>query len=1092
MALLLAALPAVGGAQSHVVTVHSFASAATGDAGTTSLSVPFTMPTNGTGRATYVCKHPALVVGVSVLRDAGDAPAISSVVWDPDPPGGTTYSLELQDVTAGNSNPTGDNRRKRTEIWLRTTQVPSVLNPIPAGSGRIVLTWATTAEVVAGVVLACGVDQPNPRVGGTVGDAGSVAGNSATIGLASVADGLTVDVLAVEGNVSVTGGFPTRPNRWNVVTGNTANDLRGFGSSYGTSALFTILNYMIDIADHWVMAAVAVRPAALTAAGVGEFQVLRRERGARASWFAPYDPQNLGYRLWRQRGALRTLLTPELVAGSFLLHGDTPLAAGHPYAWDDPEGLPGDLYELEAVTLDGRGELVARGQLSGRTVRRTLGGPSPTLGTTAGAMGAAPRLRPYVPTRNGPGGPDAEEVQFWLAGQPAVKLGVKASGWYRVPLARLKAAGLRFTSVDLPRLALYADGRQVAAKVHLASSGSVLDRESYLEFWGEAQDTPQADTRVYWAVVGNSPAARMATAGAGATGAQGELVTFTGVSELQERLVYVPAVLNGAEENFFGRPLTASGVTYALATPHAVEGKARLTVRVQGVTADQHRLEVALNGHPLGVVSGEGEGRHEAVFELAGSLLRPGADNQLTITGRSAQGAVALMDTLTLTYPRTSRASGDELFLPAGSFAPPSRILLGGFRESGARAFEVTDPYRPVELTATQVRDGEWWGIGVDIPGGGSSLRTPKAIFAVAADRLLAPAWVRLNRPSQLHAPQHGADVLYLTRAELAETLEPLLDQRRSQGLVPLVVDLEDVYDEFSHGTPTREALRAFLQRATTVWQRKPAYVVLVGDGSYDPRDYLGKGGNLVPVALVDTSVFETASDDWFGDFDGDGVAEVAIGRLPAANAGELAVMVGKILRFEAAARTPLRALLVADEPLAEAFSLANERLATFLPAGSTIIHIQVEREGVAGARTRLFTELSQGYDLVHYFGHGTVDRWRHGVLTTADAPALPVTTRVPLFTMANCLNGIFQEPLLVGLGEELLRSPGGPALVWASTGSTRALAQEALMTQFVSALAQGSGVRAGDAVRAAKGATTDADVRSTWVLLGDPAMPLR
>ena len=74
------------------------------------------------------------------------------------------------------------------------------------------------------------------------------------------------------------------------------------------------------------------------------------------------------------------------------------------------------------------------------------------------------------------------------------------------------------------------------------------------------------------------------------------------------------------------------------------------------------------------------------------------------------------------------------------------------------------------------------------------------------------------------------------------------------------------------------------------------SYLLLVGDGTYDPRNYLGFGANdLVPVKLVDTAVAETASDDWFADFDGDGLSEMAVGRLPAGTAAEASAMVAKI-----------------------------------------------------------------------------------------------------------------------------------------------------------------------------------------------------
>lgn len=1087
VALLLSALPAPAWAQTHVVTVHSAASAATGSTGATSLSIPFTMPTNGTGPGTYVCKHPALVVGISTLLDGGSAAQVTSVVWDPDPSGAPTYALEFQTTQISVS---ADSGRKRTEMFLRTTALPSTLDPIPSGTGNIVITAPVTQEMAAGVVLACGVDQDDPTTGATSGRSGATESTATTITLVTVVNGLTVDILDVEGNVGVSSANPSRTNQWNVASGIAATDVRGYGSTYAPTGTPTTLEYTLDTADYWVVSAVGLRPEALTSVGVSEFAVTRGERGAQVSWFAGYDAGNLGFRLWRQRGGVRSLVTPDLIAGSFLSHGAAPLAAGHPYAWEDPEGRPGDVYELEAVELSGASDVVVRGRLDGREVRRTLRGASPTLSELAGAMGSAARVRPYVPSRGTPSGPSSEAVQFWLAGQPAVKMGVKESGWYRVPLAELASAGLRFTSSDVARLRLFADGREVAAKVHLAGSGSVLDRESFMEFWGEALDSPHSGTRVYWMVVGDTAGARIVEPGSGVGAPQAKPITYVATEQIRERLVYVPVVRNGAEENFFGRPVTGTPVTYALATPHATEGKGSLTVRVQGLTAGEHAVEVSLNGASLGVLSGEGEGRMEAVFEFSGSLLRVAADNEVVLSSRSGQGVVSIVDTLTLAYPRLSRAEADELFMPRGTFPATGRALLGGFSEPGARAFDVTDPYRPMELAAVPMTDGAGWGVSVEL--GRGMLARSKAIYAAAPSRNLSPAWLRLNRPSQLHAASNSAGMIYVTRGDMASALAPLASARKGEGLAPIVADIEDVYDEFSYGSPSPWALRAFFQRAATSWMRTPHYFVLAGDGSYDPRGYLGKAPDVIPVALVDTSIFETASDDWFVDFDGDGVGDAAIGRLPAASAAELATMVEKIIRYERSERSVMRALLVADDPLAEAFSVVNDGLAALLPADAAIERIDVETEGIAGARAHLLSELGREYDLVHYSGHGTVDRWRHGLLTAADVAGLAVAAQAPLYTMANCLSGIFQEPLLAGLGEELMRAPGGAAMVWASTGSTRAPAQEQLMSEFFSLLSGAEAVRAGDAVRAAKNVVSDQDVRLTWVLLGDPAMPLQ
>ena len=49
----------------------------------------------------------------------------------------------------------------------------------------------------------------------------------------------------------------------------------------------------------------------------------------------------------------------------------------------------------------------------------------------------------------------------------------------------------------------------------------------------------------------------------------------------------------------------------------------------------------------------------------------------------------------------------------------------------------------------------------------------------------------------------------------------------------------------------------------------------------------MGRGdSDFVPTRLIDTLLMETASDEWLADFDGDGLAEMALGRLPVRTAG--------------------------------------------------------------------------------------------------------------------------------------------------------------------------------------------------------------
>jgi hypothetical protein len=72
------------------------------------------------------------------------------------------------------------------------------------------------------------------------------------------------------------------------------------------------------------------------------------------------------------------------------------------------------------------------------------------------------------------------------------------------------------------------------------------------------------------------------------------------------------------------------------------------------------------------------------------------------------------------------------------------------------------------------------------------------------------------------------------------------------------------------------------------------------------------------------------------------------------------------------------------------------------------------------------------------------------------------------------------------------MKSPGGAVAVWASTTLTEPEGQNVIDQEFYRLLFAAPAATLGDAARAAKLVTSDADVRRSWTLFGDPAMRLR
>lgn len=307
------------------------------------------------------------------------------------------------------------------------------------------------------------------------------------------------------------------------------------------------------------------------------------------------------------------------------------------------------------------------------------------------------------------------------------------------------------------------------------------------------------------------------------------------------------------------------------------------------------------------------------------------------------------------------------------------------------------------------------------------------------------------------------------------------------------IVDIEDIYDEFSFGQKTPQAMKDFLAFAGNSWKKRARYAVFVGDACYDPKNYLGFGEfDLVPTKLIDTVFMEASSDDWLADFNGDGVPELSVGRLPMRTGEETERLVAKIIGYDQSI-PPDEMMLVADSNDEYDFEAASAQLHPLVPIDARAVDLNRGQMGDAAAKAALLGAITQGLRYVNYTGHGNVNQWRGNLLTNEDAAVLDNPDHLPVFLMMTCLNGYFNDPALDSIAEKLLMNPrGGAVAVWTSTGQTLPAGQWAINREMYVQMFSAPQVRIGDAARAAKLATTDMDVRQTWILFGDPTMRLR
>jgi hypothetical protein len=946
------------------------------------------------------------------------------------------------------------------------------------------------------------------------------------------------------------GGLSSLKLTFNYQTGDVAGNAavyRIVKDTDGNGAPFSFPDNDADNVDETARTATTVNPvtqfsnwslaelAGPTLARVEKFDGYRFPAGNLVRWQSSFETKNLGFLVYRQRNAgcgagngntppaaCLEQLTPGLIAGSALrFGGDTVLTAGNSYSWWDTNGAADSRYWVEDVDLSGAKTLHGPVQIADCGLRiadcatvaalrpqssRLLGEISSA--TVANNTGGYPADFSPPSALRPPPSEDAWRRQQQLASGPALKITVTENGWQRVNGAQLAARGLP-PAADAKLLQVYLEGveQPLAVRTSRDTEDGPLGADGVVEFYGTGRDTRESDANVYWLIVGDAPGLRVGppvrvAPGSGgdkqahaappkragrASKTQSAARSFPYTVTRQDRSFYFAPLNNGEDnENFFGAVINGNTVTQTIEVNKLdADAAATSELALQGATEGPHQVRVELNGQLLGVANFNGQTLHTARFAVAPGNLREGA-NLFTLRALDGGGDVSLTSYLRLTYARRYE-TGERQFL----FASDGRrsLVVRGFQTAAPRVFDVTDPARVFPL-AVRVSP-EATRFAVTIPGQLSS----RLLLAVEDGAALAPARLENNAPSAWSDANQAADFVIVTPRAFRSALEPLAALRSGQGLRTALVNLEDVYDEWGFGVKSAAALRGFLRFAHERWQSGPRYVLLVGDASYDPRDYLGFGdADVLPTGYVATSQLETASDEALADFDGDGVGEMAVGRLPARSLEQAQAIVEKLLRY-----TPQPAngaLLVADRPEGYDFAAANQALRPLLPQNMPVTTVNRANGTDTQTRQQILAAFNAGPSLAVYSGHGSVEVWTGaGLLQTSDIAALANGPRLPLVSLMTCLNGYFADLHTESLGEALLKAPnGGAAAVWASSGLTSPASQAQLNRAFIRALYRTptAAPRLGDAALEAKRATPDQEARQTWLLFGDPTTPAR
>ena len=348
------------------------------------------------------------------------------------------------------------------------------------------------------------------------------------------------------------------------------------------------------------------------------------------------------------------------------------------------------------------------------------------------------------------------------------------------------------------------------------------------------------------------------------------------------------------------------------------------------------------------------------------------------------------------------------------------------------------------------------------------------------------------------------------------------------------VVRADQVYNEFSSGTPDATAYRRFMkmlydrgmQNGSTV----PRYLLLMGDCAWDNRMKSTTWRTYSPDDYLlcyqsENSYSDTHSycwEDYFGLMDdGEGgkptkdVSDLGIGRFPVTTEAQAMVMVNKTithLKRETAGEWCNRVVVLGDDGDENIHMQDANRVAETIESTAPDVDLRkVMWDNYTRVNQGLYftypeikpwldKQMKSGAMLMNYTGHGATYLMSHERVITIDDMRAWKSTNLPLWFVAACDITPFdsQEE---NLGEVAVLNDGGAAVAFIGTTRTVYSTQNYYLNRYFSEFlfessSDGTRNSVGDALRMAKKSMVSnmydgaqSQNKLQYALLGDPAL---
>lgn len=341
---------------------------------------------------------------------------------------------------------------------------------------------------------------------------------------------------------------------------------------------------------------------------------------------------------------------------------------------------------------------------------------------------------------------------------------------------------------------------------------------------------------------------------------------------------------------------------------------------------------------------------------------------------------------------------------------------------------------------------------------------TLKEFVAFDNSLFYQPEFIEKVEVQNIHALA-SADFIIISHPDFLEQAARLkaLHEEIDQMTVHLVTP-QEIYNEFSSGKQDPGALRDFVRMIYEKSADPPQlkYLLLFGDGSFDPKNRIENNKNFVVTYQSKQSLMYTTSyvtDDFFGLMDPNegvdavGNVDIGIGRLPVNTIDDAKVLVDKFEHYmtlspESQGQWKNTICFVADDEDDNLHLYQADTVLVNIVArnNSTIninkIYFDAYKQQSTSVGNRypdatfeLNRQVNEGALFVNYTGHGGEIALAHErVLQIQDILSWENKDKMPIFITATCEFTPYDNPALISAGEQVILNPNGGGVGLMST----------------------------------------------------------